>query len=103
MNSLQITEITIKMLIDSGILEVNTKIYSNSKPVVIGTIDIDGLIQLKIGNELKKFPYLSGAARAVVNLSVNGWKFWRIERDKKMIELSELRKVYVQKTSNNLL
>ncbi len=52
---------------------------------------------MNIDGSSKIFPYPSGAARAVVNLSVNGWIFWRIKINNVLKEISELRQLYTER------
>lgn len=94
MKNIEITEITIKMLFESGIIKPNTILYSDTHPVFMATINQEGLIVIKKEGKIKAFPYPSGAARAIVNLSVNGWKFWRIKLNDKLTVLSDLREIY---------
>lgn len=92
----ELTDITLKMIIEAGILIPDTKIFSESVPVQCGKINGDGLIELSIKNEIKIFPYPSGAARAVVNLSVNGWRFWKVKIGNEIKELSYYRELFKQ-------
>jgi len=69
----ELTEITLKMLLDESIIEKGTVLYSNTNPIKTAKINSGGCIELNIDGSLKIFPFPSGAARAVVNLSVNGW------------------------------
>lgn len=89
-----LTEITLKMLLDESIIEKGTVLYSNTNPIKTAKINSDGCIELNIDGSPKIFPFPSGAARAVVNLSVNGWIFWRIKVNNELKELSELRQLY---------
>ena len=91
-----LTEITLKMIIESGVMKPDTIIYSDSEPVICGKINDQGLIVLTIENEIKIFPYPSGAARAIINLSVNGWKFWKVKFGDEMKELSYYRELFKQ-------
>jgi hypothetical protein len=74
-----LTEITLKMLFEDGIVKNGTVLYSSSNPIKTAMINSEGCIQLNINGSQKIFPYPSGAARALVNLSVNGWIFWKIK------------------------
>lgn len=94
MANIILTEITIKMLLESGLIKPGTNIYSDTHPVKTATINSDGLISIDIDGNRKLFPYPSGAARALVNLSVNGWTFWRIKIDGELMEISYLRTIY---------
>ncbi len=92
-----LSEITLKMLLDEGIVENGTVFYSDTKPVKIAKINSEGYIELNIDGSLKVFPFPSGAARALVNLSVNGWKFWKIKINNELKEISELRQLYKER------
>jgi len=74
-----LTEITLKMLLDEGIIEKGTVLYSDTNPTKTAKINSDGFIDLNIDGSQKLNPFPSGAARALVNLRVNGWKFWKIK------------------------
>ena len=89
-----LTEITLKMLLDEGIIENGTILYSDTIPTKAGKINAVGYIELDIDGHHKIFPFPSGAARALVNLSVNGWKFWKININNELKEISELRQLY---------
>lgn len=82
------------MLLESGLVEPGTIIYSDTKPVKTAKINSDGLISIDIDGNRKLYPYPSGAARAIVNLSVNGWTFWKIKINGELKEISYLRTIY---------
>ncbi|MDG5800671.1 hypothetical protein QA597_09900 [Marinilabiliaceae bacterium ANBcel2] len=88
-------DIGLKKLIDEGLVKPDTKVYASSDEKIEGHINKDGAIILIIDGKEKSFPYPSGAARAIVNLSVNGWKFWRIRENERFVELSEIKKRYL--------
>jgi len=90
-------DIESKNLIDEGFIKPNTKVYASSNEKIEGLLNKDGAIILKIDGVEKIFPFQSGAARAIVNLSVNGWKFWRIRENESFVELSEIKKRYMNK------
>lgn len=90
----EITEITLKMIVDAGIISAETILYSDTTPVKTAKINSDGLIEINIDGNRKLFPYPSGAARSIVNLNVNGWKFWRVKINYQLKEISELRTIY---------
>ncbi|MES2734077.1 MAG: hypothetical protein V4714_20185 [Bacteroidota bacterium] len=89
-----LTEITLKMIVDAGLINADTALYSDTNPVKTAKINSDGFIEIDINGNRKLFPYPSGAARAIVNLSVNGWKFWKINLNDELKELSDLRAIY---------
>ena len=92
-----LTEITLKMLLDEGIIEKGTVLYSDTNPEKKAKINSDGFIDLNIDGAQKLYPFPSGAARALVNLSVNGWKFWKIKINDELREISELRQIYKER------
>lgn len=94
MGFIEITNITLKMIVNSGLIKPDTTIYSLSQPQVMGKINTDGSITLVINNQNKTFISPSGAAREVVKLSVNGWTFWKIFIDNEYKELSILREKF---------
>ncbi len=89
-----LTEITLKMLLEEGIIEKGTIFYSDTNPTKTAKINSDGLIELNIDGSQKLYPFPSGAARALVNLSVNGWKFWKVKINDEFKVISELRQIY---------
>lgn len=88
-------DVELKKLIDEGLIKPNTKVYASSDEEIEGYINKDGAIILIIDGKEKIFPFPSGAARAIVNISVNGWKFWRIIESDRLVELSEIKKRYL--------
>ena len=92
----EVPDITLKMIIDSGLIKPDTKVYAAINPDVIGNINHDGSISLFIDKQQKTFPFPSGAARAIVKTSVNGWIFWRIMDSGKLKELSHYKKEYIR-------
>lgn len=89
-------DITLKMIIKAGIIKIGTKVYSSPNNEIIGTIDKEGAITLEINNEMKTFPFPSGAGRAITKTSINGWKYWRILDDGIFNELSYYKEKYKQ-------
>jgi len=94
MGFIEYTNITLKMILDSGLIEPGTNIYLSSHPEVKGKINSDGSITLPLDRQDKVFHSPSGAARAVVKLSVNGWTFWKLLINNEYKELSFLREQY---------
>jgi len=94
MIDMELTEVTLKMIIDSGLLKPNTIIYSDSNPLVNGKLTNEGSIVLTIDNITKTYFYPSGAARFVVKVSVNGWIFWKVKVGNEMKQLSYFRELY---------
>lgn len=73
-----------------------------SEPIVKYTSTnekISGIINIEINIEgvKKVFPFPSGAARAFAKTSVNGWKFWKINYNNQLIELTELKRKYLNR------
>lgn len=95
----EIPDVTLKMIINAGIIEIGTKVYSSPNNDISGTIDKDGAITFEINNKIKTFPFPSGAARAITKTSVNGWIYWRILNDGIYYELSDYKRKYKQTES----
>ena len=93
----EIPDITLKMIIDSGIIKPNTKVHASINPDIIGTINKDGSITLTVDNKQQIFPFPSGAARAIKNMSLNGWIFWQIKDSGQFKTLSSFKQEYIKK------
>jgi len=93
----EVPDITLKMIIDSGLIKSDTKVFASINHEIIGNINRDGSITLFINNQQKTFPFPSGAARAIVKLSVNGWLFWKILDSNQYKELSYFKQEYIKK------
>jgi len=93
----EVSDITLKMIIDSGLIKPDTKVFASSNPEISGKINHDGSISLFVDNQQKTFPYPSGAARSIVRISVNGWIFWKIMDSGQLKELSYFKKEYIKK------
>lgn len=90
----EVPDITLKMIIERGIIQVGTKVYSSPDYKTVGTLDKEGAITFKINNKIKTFPYPSGAARALTKTSVNGWIYWSILEKGKYYDLSYYKEKY---------
>lgn len=93
----EVPDITLKMIIDSGLIKPNTKVFASSNPEISGIINRDGSISLFVDNQQKNYPFPSGAARSIVSISVNGWIFWKIMDSGQLKELSYFKKEYIKK------
>ncbi len=93
----ELPDITLKMIIDSGLIKPGTKVYASVDPHITGTINQDGSISLLTGNKIKNFPFPSGAARSIVNSSVNGWIFWKIKDFNEFKDLSFYKKEFIKR------
>jgi len=80
-------DITLSMVIDAGLLKPGIIVYAASDTNITGLLNEDGSIELIINGIKKIFPYPSGAARAVRNISVSGWVFWKVKENGKLVEL----------------
>lgn len=56
----EIPDITLKMIINTEIIKIGTKVYSSPNNEIVGTLDKDGAITFEIDNEIKTFPFPSG-------------------------------------------
>ncbi|WP_435737375.1 DUF262 domain-containing protein [Cellulosimicrobium sp. PMB13] len=73
-------------LIQAGLLAPGAKIYARAGAVV-ANISEEGRIHLD-GNV---YPSPSAAGSAVTGHAINGWSYWRIERNGRRVPLAELR------------
>nr|WP_315418009.1 hypothetical protein [uncultured Pedobacter sp.] len=80
-------DVTLDIIIKSGLLKENTTVYAGSDTSITGTLNLDGSITLLIGGIEKTYPYPSGAARAIRNISVSGWVFWKVLENGEFVEL----------------
>jgi hypothetical protein len=94
MKYIETPDITLKMIIDSGLIKPGTRVYASKDRNIFGNINEDGSITLILDNQPKSFPFPSGAARAIVKLSVNGWLFWQILDSNEYKDLSYFKKEY---------
>ena len=97
MGYIEVPDVTLQMIIDAGIISPNTLIYNSFDESIVGTLNKDGSITLTVDGKVKNFPYPSGAARAIVNLSVNGWIFWKIKENEVYYTLSSYKDRYYKK------
>ena len=87
-----ITSITIKMLIDSRILKPGQIIYPmKGGGDIEGVLNEDGTIVLSIDSKSKSYGSPSGAAKAVEDRSINGWIYWGVKENGSLVELSAFR------------
>ncbi len=93
----EIPDISLKMIIDAGLIKPDINVYAASDNKIVGKLNGEGAIILVLNNKEKVFPFPSGAARAIVRTSVNGWKFWRILENGNYKELSDFKKEYKQR------
>jgi len=88
----EMTSITLKMLIDAGVLIPGQVIHPiKGSRQVEGVLNEDGTISLNIDTRGKRFNSPSGAAKAVENSSINGWIYWGVKEQGNMVELSVFR------------
>jgi hypothetical protein len=86
--------ITLSMIIDAGILSPGIKVYSVMNKQITGILNSDGSITLKIKDEIKNFPFPSGAARAIENRSLNGWIYWQVLDSGEYRDLGFFREIF---------
>ena len=90
----EIPGITLKMIIDSGIINPDTIVYASVNHQITGVINSDGSITLNHDHQPKTYPFPSGAARSIVKTSTNGWLFWKILEDDQYRSLSYYKNEY---------
>ncbi|MFD1257882.1 hypothetical protein ACFQ3S_13825 [Mucilaginibacter terrae] len=92
-------DVTLEMLIQAGIIQAGTTLFAASDSNITGTLNANGSITLMIDGKEKLFPYPSGAARAIRNVSVSGWTFWRIKKDQEFVELLKIKQRYLEQST----
>lgn len=94
---MELTEITLKMIVQAGLMEPETIIYSSTKPPVAAKVNSDGSITVPLN---RTYPSPSGAAKAITNSSINGWKFWTVLVNNEYKLLSFFREEYKRHIDN---
>jgi hypothetical protein len=89
-------DITLEMIIKSGLIKPGTNLHAASDNNVVGILNEDGSIFLEIDGIKQTFPYPSGAARAIRNISVSGWVFWRVKEGQEFVELLKFKQRYLE-------
>ncbi|MCD2424384.1 hypothetical protein LQ567_16510 [Niabella pedocola] len=89
------TAVTLKMILEKGILQANLKLTSVLNPEIEGVLNEDGSITVTINGQKRTFLYPSGAARYVEQRSINGWIYWQIELEGMKYTLSYYRDLYI--------
>ena len=98
-NTFEKTSITLKMLIDVGLLHEGQEIFCEN-PSVKGVINVDGSITVNIDGKDYHFDYLSGAARYIEKRSLNGWLYWYIALDGGRRSIGSFRDQYLNRSQN---
>lgn len=83
------TNVSLKELIDSGMIKPGTQIFGDEG--VEGIINIDGSLTVDINGTPKIFPFLSGAARRIEGRSLNGWLYWKTIENGQLVTLKSIR------------
>lgn len=90
------SNIKLTELISAGLLSPNTRIVHSSKTSnFVGTITKDGRILCLINGTNKFFDSPSGAAQALSGGSKNGWDWWYIQQDNKLVPLAKIREKFL--------
>lgn len=76
MKPLEISNITLKMIIDKGFLAPNTELVAIKDAKITGLLLEDGSINVNFKTGVVNYPFPSGAARGVEKMSLNGWIYW---------------------------
>lgn len=100
MNALDTIGVSLKMLIEAGILHEGQEIYPLNGKSVVGILQASGKVEITLNGQKKSYLSLSGAARGVEDLSINGWNYWYTKEDGKNKVLSESRAEFLQKKSS---
>lgn len=94
-SGIQKTNVTLKMLLDSGILSAGLALVCDN-PNVSGILNGDGSITIWLDGKEKKFDFLSGAARFIEKRSLNGWLYWEVIIEGERRNLGDFRDQYLQ-------
>lgn len=78
-------------LIEKGIIKIGEKIYSKDKKFYA-----DILADSSIRNEMGIGSIHSVSAKLLNKESNNGWLYWHIEKDNRLISINDLRKEYIK-------
>ncbi|MBD1395498.1 restriction system modified-DNA reader domain-containing protein [Mucilaginibacter glaciei] len=95
-------DITLEMVINAGLLKPGIILNAASDTNITGILNIDGSIELIIKSSKKVFPSPSGVARAVRNISVSGWVFWKVLEGEKFVERIKYKQKYLSLTINQI-
>lgn len=96
MNHLEVHDITLRMIIEAGLIKAETKVFAATDDKISGVLNSDGSITLNIDNQPKNFPFPSGAARSITKTSVSGWIFWKIDDNGRINDLLFYKKKYIE-------
>lgn len=88
------TSVTLKMLLDAGILSPGVELYCRVQEVR-AILNADGSITVHMNGKEKVWEYLSGAARYVAKISLNGWTYWSIKINGEPRLLDSFREQYL--------
>ena len=94
---MQLTEITIKDLVDNQILKSGTRLFLDNFDSDKYSCEIteDAMLLIEFNNSIKKWPFPSGAAKSITKISINGWiKWFLLDDNNDKVFLSELRLRY---------
>lgn len=93
-HNIALTEITLKMLFDSGIIKEGMIFFAVTDENRTAKINSEGSLEFELNGNNVSFPFPSGAAKALTGLNVNGWKFWKTIVNDETLEISDFRKMY---------
>lgn len=96
MKYIEVPDITLRMIIEAGIIKAGTTLFAASDKNITATLNDDGSLNLIINNEPKIFPFPSGAARAITKTSVSGWIFWKIDDNGILNDLTFYKRKYIE-------
>ncbi len=82
------------MLLDAGILTPGLELHCRMQDAR-GILNADGSITVHLNGKEKVCEYLSGAARYVAKISLNGWTYWSIKINDEPRLLDSFREQYL--------
>lgn len=94
--NLEYSSVTLAMMLEKGLIEPNTRLYPLKNKDVQAIVKPNGKIEITIDSKVQQTNSLSGAAKIVTGLQLNGWKYWHVDINGELIEISNLRKKYFE-------
>lgn len=94
---MELTEVTIKDLVDSRILKPGTELFLDNieNKCYSCKVNNDSKLVVNYKNSTKEWDYPSGAAKSIINISINGWiKWFLLDDNNDKVFLYELRLRY---------
>jgi hypothetical protein len=89
------TGVTLKMILEAGILSAGVELVG-PVPEAKGILNGDGSITISLNSKEKVCEYLSGAARYVAKVSLNGWTYWSAKINGELKSMDSFREEFLR-------